>query len=145
MVQPLDLLGCIAVGATKDEALAATPEAIRVFPRFLRRHGSTVEPEALVEIRVVEHVSEGAAVGNAYGFLHLHSMAQRGEIEIGEGLRPSAARAVDRVALAGPAQWNSVREISGRTYTARKALRQMLEHNWEHLAQRFRLPNGPPL
>lgn len=64
MVHVLDLLGCVAVGPTTADTLAATPEAIRAYRRFLHRHGERVDPDAPVETRVVEHVTEGAWLGN---------------------------------------------------------------------------------
>lgn len=39
MVHVLDLLGCVAVGPTTDDAPAATPDAIRAFLGTLRREG----------------------------------------------------------------------------------------------------------
>ena len=64
MVHVLDLLGCVANGPTTEDALAATPEAIRAFLRFLRRHGESVDPDAPFETRVAEHVTEGIWLGN---------------------------------------------------------------------------------
>lgn len=69
MVHALDLLGCVAVGPTTDEALAATPQAIRAYLRFLRRHGEPVDPHAAFETRVAEHVTEGAWLGNGSPYL----------------------------------------------------------------------------
>jgi hypothetical protein len=40
---------------------------------------------------------------------------------------------------------NAVRELSSRQYTLRKALRRMLEHDWEHLAELSRRDGGPVL
>ncbi len=64
MVHVIALAGCVATGPTTDEALAATPEAIRQFLRFLARHGEPVDPIALFETRVAEHVTEGEWLGN---------------------------------------------------------------------------------
>ena len=51
MVHALDLLGCVAVGPTTEAALGATPEAIRLYKRFLRRHGEDAgDPDAPVEL-----------------------------------------------------------------------------------------------
>ncbi len=71
MVHVLDLLGCIAQGATTEEALEATPEAIRAYLRFLRRHGAAVEPEAAVTTTIAAHIMEGSWIGQgdpAVGF-----------------------------------------------------------------------------
>src|SRR5437879_11842383 len=64
MVHVLDLLGCIANGPTTDEALAATPEAIRAYMRFLRRQGERVEERGAIETHVVEHLTAGRLLGN---------------------------------------------------------------------------------
>ncbi len=64
MVHVLDMLGCVAVGPTTDEAVAATPDAIRSFLRFLQAHGEDQDPRAAIEIRVAEHITEGMWLGN---------------------------------------------------------------------------------
>src|SRR5688572_10652674 len=64
MVHVLDLLGCIAVGPTTEDALAATPDAIRAFRRFLHRHGEPLDPAAAIDTRIAEHVTEGQWLGN---------------------------------------------------------------------------------
>ena len=63
MVHVLQLLGCTAQGPTTDEALAATPEAIRTYLRFLQRHGEDVDPGAPVAVWVAVHVMEGSWIG----------------------------------------------------------------------------------
>jgi predicted RNase H-like HicB family nuclease len=60
MVHVFELLGCIANGATSDDAVAAAPEAIRTYLRFLKRHGERVDPEAPFDVRVAEHIAETA-------------------------------------------------------------------------------------
>ena len=64
MVHALALLGCVAVGPTTDDAIAATPEAIRAYRRFLRRHGEDIDPDAPFDTRVAEHVMKGDFIGN---------------------------------------------------------------------------------
>jgi predicted RNase H-like HicB family nuclease len=221
MVHALDLLGCVAVGPTTEEALAATPEAIRAYLRFLRRHGEAVEPEAPFATRVVEHVTEGDWLGNgspyisfgpdaapigdeeiaallprldgmleelatwaearseaeleavpergrtgravllhvlgaqgaylattlrgAPGFSALHGAAERGEVPLPVALRRAGEMVAERIWRATPEERAATRELSGRTYTMRKAMRRMLEHDWEHLAELFRRPGGPAL
>ena len=222
MVHVLDLLGCVAVGPTTEAALAATPEAIRAYRRFLRRHGEHVDPDAPIETRVVEHVTEGewlgngspylvftpdlepltaediatyvgrflglraelaawaetrtdeqlaappaergrparavllhllgatggylsAALGGARGFSAVHGAAERGELPLAAALRRSAAMAAERVHATSPDERAAVRELPAGRRTLRKALRRMLEHDWEHLAELSRRPGGPPL
>ncbi|HET8840370.1 MAG TPA: DinB family protein [Ktedonobacteraceae bacterium] len=64
MVHILDLLGCIARGPTTEDALAGTPDAIRVYLRFLQRHGEAVKPEEEIQTKVAEHITEGTWLGN---------------------------------------------------------------------------------
>jgi predicted RNase H-like HicB family nuclease len=69
MVHVLDLLGCVAVGPTTEDALAVTPDAIRAFRRFLHRHGEPIDPDVPIETRVAEHVTEGQWLGNGSPYL----------------------------------------------------------------------------
>jgi predicted RNase H-like HicB family nuclease/uncharacterized damage-inducible protein DinB len=64
MVHVPALLGCVAVGPTTDEALAATPDAIRAYLRFLLRHAVVADPEAPFDVEVAEHITEGDWLGN---------------------------------------------------------------------------------
>ncbi len=57
-VHVLQLLGCIAQGATTDEALANTPDAIRPFLRF---NGKPVP--ASITTTIAQHVTEGSWIG----------------------------------------------------------------------------------
>jgi predicted RNase H-like HicB family nuclease len=69
MVHVPELLGCVVTGPTTEETLAATPEAIRAYRRFLRRHGEAIDPEAPFETRVAEHITEGDWIGNGSPYL----------------------------------------------------------------------------
>jgi predicted RNase H-like HicB family nuclease len=69
MVHVFDLLGCVVTGPTTDEAIAATPDAIRAYLRFLRRHGESVDPEAKFELRIAEHITEGEWLGNGSPYI----------------------------------------------------------------------------
>lgn len=64
MVHVLDLLGCVATGPTTDAALAASPDAIRAYLRFLQRHGEPVAADEPITTEVIEHVTEGLWIGN---------------------------------------------------------------------------------
>ena len=46
LVHVLELLGCVSFARTTEEAVAAAPEAIRAYLRYLRRHGERVDPVA---------------------------------------------------------------------------------------------------
>ncbi len=63
MVHVLDLLGCIAQGPTTEAALEATPDAIRAYLRFLRRHREPVKPESKFMTAVATHVTQGVWLG----------------------------------------------------------------------------------
>lgn len=223
MVHVLDLLGCIANGPTSDEALAATPEAIRAYMRFLRRQGERVEERGAIETHVVEHITEGgflgngspdivfgpdlvpvtpaditkylarfhalredlaewaatqsarsldaaprergrtaraillhvlavpgaylsAALGGATGFSRVQTLAERGELPLPEALRRVDGMIGDIVRGTTPAQRKAVvRRSGGDVRTLSKALRRILEHDWEHLAELSRRPGGPAL
>jgi len=69
MVHVLELLGCIANGPTTEDALDATPEAIRAFLRFMKRNGEAVDPEEPFTTSVAEHVMEGDWLGNGSPYL----------------------------------------------------------------------------
>lgn len=220
MVHVLDLLGCVAVGPTTEEAIAATPDAIRAYLRFLRRAGEPADPDAPVETRVVEHVTEGdwlgngspyiafgpdleplrddevgvylgrlhrltdelagwaawrtdaeldaqpagggrteraillhvlgaqgsylaPALGGAPGFGRIGGAAERGELAIPDALRRSTDLIDERVRATTPEQRAAIRELPAGPRTLRKAIRRMLEHGWEHVAELSRRPGGP--
>jgi predicted RNase H-like HicB family nuclease len=63
MIHVLDLLGCIAQGASTEEALEATPEGIRAYLRFLHRHGEAVDPRESFTTTIAQHIMEGPFLG----------------------------------------------------------------------------------
>ena len=63
MVHVPQLLGCTAQGPTTEEALAATPAAIRAYLRVLQRYGEAVDPDAPVALSVAVHSMEGSWSG----------------------------------------------------------------------------------
>ena len=222
MVHVFDLLGCVATGPTTEEALAASPDAIRAYLRFLWRHGQGVDPAAPFETRVAEHITEGewlgngspylafardfepvgedelaallarfgwmreeladwvrtqsdeqldslpqpkgrparaillhvlavpgsylsAALGGAKGFSALQTQAERGLVPLDEALLQVVDMVRERIDLATPEERARVVERPKDVRTFRKALRRMLEHDWEHLAELSRRPGGPVL
>ena len=60
-----ELLGCVANGKTTDEAVSATPDAIRAYLRYLKRHGEKVDANETIGTRVAEHNTEGLFSGQA--------------------------------------------------------------------------------
>ncbi len=212
MVHVLELLGCIARGPTTEEALEATPAAIRTFLRFLARHGEAADPAAPFTTAVAQHVTAGSWIGYgdpAPGFppdfeplseddlaLYLHRLAGMrsdllaliGELPSGQltaepdvrgrpifrilehiagaqcGYLRYAVGKVDgltdalHAVAAGPdnveaalarlwdlsaARLQAMSETERTqqvphgqlTWTARRGLRRMLEHDWEHLQE----------
>ncbi len=69
MVHVVDLLGCVAQGPTTSAALAATPDAIRSFQRFLAAHDPTFDAQTPFVTQSVEHITEGAWLGNGSPYL----------------------------------------------------------------------------
>jgi predicted RNase H-like HicB family nuclease/uncharacterized damage-inducible protein DinB len=65
LVHVLDLLGCVVQADTTDDALAAAPDAIRAYLRYLRRHGEKGDPPLKIETRIAEHNTEGLFSGQA--------------------------------------------------------------------------------
>ena len=61
----LDLLGCVVQADTTDEAVAAAPDTIRAYLRYLGRHGEKVDPNSKIETRVAQHNTEGMFSGQA--------------------------------------------------------------------------------
>jgi predicted RNase H-like HicB family nuclease len=223
LVHVLDLLGCVATGPTTDDAVAAAPEAIRAYLRFLRRHGASADPEAPIATEVAEHITEGqflgngsptivfgpdlqplpdaeldallerfgwlqdelgawaagrtdaeldapapgggrtaraillhvlapvgpylsAALGGAPGFSAVVSAAERGELSFPTAFDRITELAGARARAATPQERSAARRRpTGELRTLRKALRRMLEHDWEHFAELSRRPTGPPL
>jgi uncharacterized damage-inducible protein DinB len=64
MVHVIPLMGCVVGGPTTDEALDATPDAIRTYARFLRWHGEAIDPAGRFRTRIAEEVTEGPFLGN---------------------------------------------------------------------------------
>jgi predicted RNase H-like HicB family nuclease len=86
-----------------------------------------------------------ASLGGAPGFGTVQGKAERGEISLADGLRMVAALAAERVRAATPEQRRAVLQRPQDVRTMRKAIRRMLEHDWEHLAELVRRPGGPKL
>ena len=65
LLHVLDLLGCVVQGDTSESAIAAAPDAISAYRRFLERHGEKLDASAKIETRVAEHNTEGLFSGQA--------------------------------------------------------------------------------
>jgi predicted RNase H-like HicB family nuclease len=222
MVHVFDLLGCIATGNTAAEAVAAAPDAIRTYLRFLKRHDEKVDPGAAINTRIAEHIvdtttfiGQGSsyitfdpdlspvtpkeielylarfhsmretlaswvesrtdmqldaetgdggrpaskivlhiANGSAYlqpilgtfpGLPSIHHAVERGEVTLAGALRRVDTTVAERLHAATPAQRRDIIQRPDHVRTMRKAIRRMLEHDWEHLSELSRRSNGPRL
>lgn len=222
MVHVFDPLGCIANGPTTEEAMAATPDAIRIYLRFLKRTGETVDPKAAFKTRVAEHIAEagnfigqgtsyitygpdlnpvtpreietylarfhamretlahwvesqtdkqldavpraggrparkivlhvinGSAylqpiVGTFPGLPSIHRAVERSELILAKAVRLVDSTVAERLRAATATQRRDVVQRTDHVRTMRKAIRRMLEHDWEHLAELARRPGGPKL
>lgn len=103
--------------------------------------------------RIVEHITGAAiggylskALGGSKGFNAIQSAAERGELPLAEGLRQVEELVAARLRATTPAERAAVKERpSGEICTLRKAMRRIIEHEWEHLAELSRRPGGPAL
>jgi predicted RNase H-like HicB family nuclease/uncharacterized damage-inducible protein DinB len=86
-----------------------------------------------------------AALGGAPGFSRAAAAAERGEIGVADALLRTVELAEQRVRATSPEERRRVRDLPAGRRTLRKALRRMLEHAWEHLAELSRRPGGPAL
>ncbi|MGH7697332.1 MAG: DinB family protein [Candidatus Dormibacteria bacterium] len=86
-----------------------------------------------------------AALGGAPGFSRVHGQAERGQLELPQAFSLVGEMATERAQATSDLERSQVRERSGTRRTLRKALRRMLEHDWEHLAELARRPGGPAL
>jgi hypothetical protein len=77
------------------------------------------------------------------GFYALRTAVERGEVSIPEGIRRVEGMAADIIRNTSPEQRKAVIQGRSEVRTLRKALRRMLEHDWEHLAELSRRTGGP--
>jgi predicted RNase H-like HicB family nuclease len=60
------LMGCIAQGDTTDLALAAAPEALHGYLRFLANYGERVSPTAAFRTNIAQHDRRGGFLGSGF-------------------------------------------------------------------------------
>lgn len=82
-------------------------------------------------------------VGGTKGFSALHSAIERGEVPVAEGIRRAGGMCAEVVRGTTPEQRRAVVKRPKEIRTLRKALRRMLEHDFEHLLELSRMPGGP--
>lgn len=226
MAHVLDLLGCVGVGPTSEDAIDAASAVIPSYLDFLQRCGEA--PPAVkgkrgeIKTRVAEHITEGKWLGNGSpylmfpsdfepvedheielflrrfhqlrtelaawaaalspaeldaeaegggrparavllhilappggflsaaldavsGFSRLERLAQRGELPIAEALLQVEELAAARIRGTTAEERSRLVQRANDQRTLRKAIRRILEHDWEHLAELSRRPGGPAL
>ena len=84
-----------------------------------------------------------AVTGPISGVSRLRTQAERGEVPLAHSLRLSTALVVERLLAVTERERTAVIERPKEIRTLRKALRRMLEHDWEHLRELSRRPGGP--
>ena len=126
MVHVLDLLGCIAKGPTSDEALYSSPEAIREYLRFLKRHGEAVDPGSEFATTIAEHVTEGEWLGNGDPALVFQPDLEPLTLKDSERyIQRSQWLRADVVALVGGL---TSEQLEAESNTKDRSIRAMLEH-----------------
>jgi uncharacterized damage-inducible protein DinB/predicted RNase H-like HicB family nuclease len=99
----------------------------------------------LLHVIAVPGAYLSAALGGATGFSHLQTQAERGLVPLDEALIQVVDMVEQRIAQATPEDRARIVERPKDVRTFRKALRRMLEHDWEHLSELSRRPRGPIL
>lgn len=100
---------------------------------------------------ILSHVigAQGAtlayALGSAGGYGPIKRAADDGDVPYAVALRQGFDRTAEILGSLTPAQLASVRELPSGSYSVRKAVRHLLEHAWNHLAELSRRPGGPEL
>lgn len=82
-------------------------------------------------------------VGGVKGFSALHGAIERGDVPLPEGIRHVGTMCAEVARGTTAEQRRAVIERPTEVRTLRKALRRMLEHDFEHLVELSRLPGGP--
>jgi predicted RNase H-like HicB family nuclease/uncharacterized damage-inducible protein DinB len=82
-------------------------------------------------------------LGTISGISRLQTGAERGQVGLGDALRQATGLVVERLSRTTAEERSKVIQRPNEIRTLRKALRRMLEHDWEHLAELSRRPGGP--
>jgi predicted RNase H-like HicB family nuclease len=115
------LRGCNLLRDTADEAIAATPDAIRLYLAYLRGRGEKVDPDTPFRVRVAEERLRGGFLGSEFY-----------EPDATPLTKPESARAMKwlgwiRGDLRGLAQPLGSKKLSSKPATGR-SITQILRH-----------------
>ena len=126
------------------EALACWIEAASRKTLEARGQGSSrATREILVHLSSVPGAYLSPVVGGTKGFSATQSAVERGELTLAEGIRRVGVGASEVARATTAEQRRAVIQRPKEVRTLRKALRRMLEHDWEHLVELSRRPGGP--
>lgn len=109
------------------------------------KEGGRTARNILLHTLGATHGYIAAAIAGTPGFSRVHTLAERGQLPIAEALRQVDALAAERLSRVTPEQRVQVIQRPKELRTLRKALRRVLEHDWEHLRELSRRPGGPEL
>lgn len=98
----------------------------------------------LLHVVTVPGAYLGPVAGGASGFSRINTDLERGLISIADALR-KVDTMIAEMALHLTAEQRASVQHGTQVHTARKAFRRMLEHDWEHLMELSRRPEGPKL
>lgn len=143
-VSPREIETCIARFHAMREQLASWVESQS--PKQLDAEPRNGRPAR----KVVLHVVNGSAylqpiIGSFPGLPSIHHAVERSDLTLAEAIRLVDTTVAERLRKATPEQRRAVVQRPDHVRTMRKALRRMLEHDWEHLAELSRRPGGPKL
>ena len=131
---------------TLREALASWAESAADEQLDAPFAGSSRTPRA-----ILHHLLGGPGaylspiLGGSTGYYAVTTATERGELPVVNALRKIREMAIERVRAATPEERSTVRQRPKEVRTLRKALRRLLEHGWEHLAELSRRLGGPVL
>jgi hypothetical protein len=124
MVHVLDLLGCVVMMPSTDEAVEAAPAAIRRYVEFLDAHGEPADPNARFETAIREHVTEGHFLGQGGAHFAWDERTMRaGEVRAAAARFAGLRGEMLDLAAAIPA-----RRLDAKPATGDRALGAILDH-----------------
>jgi hypothetical protein len=107
------------------------------------KSGSRTARKILLHVAVSGGGYLSPVVGGVKGFSALHSATERGDVALPEAIRRVGAMCAEVVRGTTTEQRRAVIQRPKEVRTLRKALRRMVEHDFEHLLELSRLPGGP--
>lgn len=103
------------------------------------------DDEILLHIIGAQGAFLSYALGSARGYGPIRTRAERSELPMAVALREAMTLTESVLTGATAGQRAAVRELPSGHYTLRKAVRRLVEHEWEHLREVGRRPHGPAI